>query len=106
MHVNYVSAQTAERRRGKLEDVEKRKEYRKAHGLDTGAADGKGWLGWMGTADPPARDGAIRTGQAAEDVDASPVAHEAAAVEEEGADTFVDFEGKHQPVQKKWFGLW
>ncbi|KXL48107.1 hypothetical protein M433DRAFT_34500, partial [Acidomyces richmondensis BFW] len=34
MHVAYTTAQTAERRRLKTEDVRKRAEYRKAHGLE------------------------------------------------------------------------
>ncbi|KAF2862861.1 hypothetical protein K470DRAFT_168364 [Piedraia hortae CBS 480.64] len=38
MHVRYVSDQTAERRRRKLEDVEKRAAYRKAHGIETGGS--------------------------------------------------------------------
>ncbi len=34
MHEEYESAQTAEKRRRKVEDVAKRDEYRKAHGLE------------------------------------------------------------------------
>ncbi|KAA6415133.1 MAG: hypothetical protein FRX48_01885 [Lasallia pustulata] len=40
LHTAHISAETAERRRRKLEDVRKREEYRKAHGLD----ERQGWV--------------------------------------------------------------
>ena len=41
LHTAHQSAETAERRKRKVEDVEKRAEYRKAHGLE-----GEGLGGW------------------------------------------------------------
>lgn len=113
MHAGYVSAQTAEMRKQKVEDVKKRAEYRKAHGLDekeeglfggwTAKPDGPGEL--LAAAD---REGGVRTD------DASPVAPVqveqqdvgAAVATEAAGETYVDFEGKTQPVKKKWFGIW
>lgn len=40
MHIQHVSRETAERRKQKVDDAQKQKEYRKAHGLDqTGIFD-------------------------------------------------------------------
>lgn len=101
MHIAYTSAQTAERRRQKVDDVQKRSEYRKAHGMDQNDSVLGGWtakteLENMG---PALREGG--TPIAGPDIDASPVAAEAA-----GEQTFVDFEGNPQPVRKKWLGIW
>jgi hypothetical protein len=98
MHVAYTSAKTAERRKEKMDDVQKRSEYRKAHGIEPP----EGVLGgWTAKSDaeltgPALREGGVVT----EPVEASPVTNEV----EDG--TYVDFEGKRQPVKKKWFGVW
>ncbi|KAF2159122.1 hypothetical protein M409DRAFT_71248 [Zasmidium cellare ATCC 36951] len=76
MHVAYVSQQTAEMRKQKVEDVKKRSEYRKAHGIEESEGILGGWTARM--ADEV-------TGQ---------------------GETYIDFEGKQQPAKKKWFGIW
>ncbi|KAK5168330.1 uncharacterized protein LTR77_006899 [Saxophila tyrrhenica] len=109
MHVDYISAQTAERRRQKVEDVRKRGEFRRAHGLEGeegvfGAWTAKGDAEVMG---PGMREGGgggvgggregMARGQGEE------VREEAQA----GQETYVDFEGKLRPVErKKWLGIW
>ena len=116
MHVAYVSAQTAERRRQKVEDVKKRAEYRKAHGQGQNEGVLGGWtarddgeaLGPAlreGGAIADGRDGAVVVGPGFDrkvEMDVARVAEEADAKGEE----FVDFEGKRRPVVKKWFGIW
>jgi len=47
LHTARVSAETAERRKRKVEDVQKRSDYRKAHGLDTE----EGFGGWTAKSD-------------------------------------------------------
>ena len=99
MSVAYNSAQVAERRRLKSEDVAKRAEYRKAHGI--GQEEGV-FGGWTAKAEEQAlvdaageRAGGVGAGKVE---DASPVAPEG---------TYVDFEGKvRQEERKKWFGIW
>lgn len=105
LHVEHVSAETAERRKARVDDAEKRKEYRKAHGIED---QEKKMLGSWATEDPPS----IRQGEdtmVAGDRDigdgASPVARETGS----GQETYVDFEGKLRDARqekKKWFGLW
>ena len=110
MHVEHVSAETQERRRRKVEDVAKRSEFRKAHGLD----QNEGLLGgWTAKPDSEVLGTGVREGTApvpglrrpatAVEVDQSPIAQS----EREGEEgVYVDFEGKPQPVRKKWFGIW
>ncbi|EGP91750.1 uncharacterized protein MYCGRDRAFT_67504 [Zymoseptoria tritici IPO323] len=113
MHVEYVSAQTAERRKNKVDDVQKRSDYRKAHGI----AQGEGIFGgWSAKSDEEKVGPALATDGAVPGVDdASPravaAAREAQAEAEnntgkEGEEVFVDFEGKKQAAPKKWFGIW
>ncbi|KAK3623644.1 hypothetical protein LTR56_021507 [Elasticomyces elasticus] len=100
MHVDYISAQTAERRRQKMDDVQKRSDYRKAHGI--GQEEGV-FGGWTARSDAEVLGPGMREGIAPVDPgkvevqDASPVA---------GEETFIDFEGKAQPAKKKWLGIW
>ncbi|KAK4987138.1 hypothetical protein LTR50_004835 [Elasticomyces elasticus] len=84
MHVSYVSAQTAEKRRRKVEDVQKRAEYRKAHGLDQ-----DGLFGWTAKTNEESIGPALR--------------EEGTVTSEDEA--FKDFEGKRRPV-RKWLGIW
>ncbi|PYH75465.1 hypothetical protein BO82DRAFT_360010 [Aspergillus uvarum CBS 121591] len=85
MHVEHSSQQTREKRRQRVEDAEKRRQYRIAHGLEEA---------------PEAAEGAAAAAAAAEAVDdQSPIAREAA----DG--TYVDWEGQKRPV-KKWLGIW
>jgi len=129
MHVAYVSAQTAERRKQKVDDVQKRSEYRKAHGQE-GQDGSSGGLfgGWTAKDDadtmvPALREGgAVSAGGLASPVGLAHAPHEikesAKQVETAAAHngmnvvgaakdgTYVDFEGNQQPPQKKWFGIW
>lgn len=87
-----------------MDDVQKRSEYRKAHGI----GQEEGVLGgWTAKSDAQLMGPALREGgspeSAVEAMDASPIA--AAEAPPEGM--FVDFEGKLQPLpRKKWFGIW
>ena len=110
MHVDYTSAQTAERRQGKVEDVRKRSEYRKAHGLD----QDEGVLGgWTAKSEAQAMGPALREGgdmlRRTDDKVAKKHGDLQGAPEQQGNrpdETFVDFEGKLQQTRKKWFGIW
>lgn len=112
LHVAYVSAQTAEKRKQKVDDVKKRSDYRKAHGLDQGESFFGGWT---------AKDDDEEKGPALKDGDvqvAAPPSAETTMDLAQGATntpsgqdgeserTYIDFEGKKQPAQKKWFGIW
>ena len=109
MHVSYISAQTAERRRAKMEDVTKRSEYRKVHGI--GQEEGV-FGNWTAKSErevmgPAFREGEGQgVGQAVAVRDASPVAVPATAAGGEAQEGFLDFDGKQQPASKKWFGIW
>ncbi|PGH08508.1 hypothetical protein AJ80_07828 [Polytolypa hystricis UAMH7299] len=83
MHSDHVTLQTAERRKQNMGDVEKRKAYRRAHGLEKEeeAAEGEGQqVGGDGVV-------AVAGGEGA------------AAAE------YADWEGRRKPI-KKWFGIW
>jgi len=124
MHAGYVSAKTAEKRRQNVADVKKRAEYRKAHGLEEKE---KGMFGgWTAKSDEEMLGGGMRESGLPGSVNTdSPVNQEEVARQavvfppqapesaaqapavEPNQETFVDFEGKVQPVeQKKWFGIW
>lgn len=114
MHVVYVSEQTAERRRQKVEDVKKRAEYRKAHGLEGGEEILGGWTARpdgqeMG---PALREGAVeigRSGVFARNPENAMQVAAATAGADDGAspkvNAYLDFEGNEQPTRKKWFGV-
>lgn len=94
MHSAYVTAETQERRRKKVEDVQKRAEYRKAHGLDKD----EGFGGWT------ARDDNEMMGPGLKGVANGAVARgEEEMVNEKGM--YTDFEGRKRPL-KKWLGIW
>lgn len=58
LHEEHESAQTAEKRRRRIEDVQKRNEYRKAHGLPI--ANGiESWTGTGAAAKPAEEEGAV-----------------------------------------------
>ena len=48
LHTQRISEETAERRRKRVEDVQKRKQYRRAHGLDNKMGSGR----WFSKTDP------------------------------------------------------
>jgi hypothetical protein len=113
MHSEHVTAQTAEMRRQKVEDVKRRSEYRKAHGLEDENESRFG--GWTAKSDdevlgptPAMREG----GQLPAEVESSIAMDLAQSTEtnvpvaKNEPNVYVDFEGKTQPAQKKWFGIW
>lgn len=111
MHVAYVSAQTAERRKQKVDDVKKRSDYRKAHGLDQEEGIFGGWTAKTEeeTRGPALKDESMTLAQAGPEpvMDlAQKPAEDAVCQAGEAEETYVDFEGKTQPLQKKWFGIW
>lgn len=61
LHVQYESEQVAEKRRRKLEDAEKRKEFMRAHGVEPGFLTGS-WMEKFGTVEGDR----VREGLAAE----------------------------------------
>ncbi|KAL1646821.1 hypothetical protein SLS58_002956 [Diplodia intermedia] len=96
MHADHVSQETAEKRKRKVEDVDKRAEFRRAHGID---AEDKGLLrGWL--SEPHEKKTEVVDVAVDEAAEESPVAKE---------EQFRDFEGRQQqqrrPV-KKWLGIW
>ena len=116
LNTAHTSAETAERRKRKVDDVQKRAQYRKAHGLDKN----EGWGGWTAKGDDeeasPVKgdgvntssvakvDGAIGKEVGSEQAIASTesIASAEAAVDD---GTYVDWEGRRRRV-KKWFGIW
>ena len=102
-----MSEVTAEKRRQKVEDVRKRSEYRKAHGMDQ---DEGVFGGWTAKSDGEVMGPAIRGGGGL--VPGPETTMELARetvqnVEGKGAEeAYVDFEGNRRPVRKKWFGVW
>ena len=100
MHAEHVSAETAERRKRKVDDIDKRNEFKRAHGIDV-EEGGKGLLGGL------LGDGKNEDGKAAEGVvgavDASPVAPVEEPLEAEKP-AYTDFEGRKRPL-KKWLGI-
>lgn len=97
LHTEHVSAEVAERRRRKIDDVQKRSEYRKAHGLEDSQEGGSAGalFGWTARDKAPKEEGHVD--------DASPVNPLVAGGVR--SDEYVDFDGKRRPV-KKWLGIW
>ncbi|KAI4221265.1 MAG: hypothetical protein L6R36_007027 [Xanthoria steineri] len=93
IHTDHVSAETAERRKKKVDDVQKRSRYRKAHGLE----DEQGLGGWTAKNDADSLGPSIPTGDLPGD-EASPQAPS-------DKPTHADFEGRSRPV-KRWLGIW
>ncbi|KAL4992236.1 hypothetical protein BDW68DRAFT_96292 [Aspergillus falconensis] len=87
MHVQHTSMETREKRMRGVEDAEKRRQFRIAHGLEE-----------------PSEQELAKEGKQGEQVDdQSPIAPEAR--DGAGAGEYVDWEGKRRPV-KKWLGIW
>lgn len=108
MDVARTTAETQERRKRDLEDVQKRNTYRKAHGIAEESSQGMG--GWNVKGDvesgtpPPEPDGAPQGPSNTE----SPVLSDGNAVETSGSSKerpLTDWRGPKKPV-KKWFGIW
>lgn len=89
LHTAHKSAETAERRKRKVDDVQKRSQYRKAHGLD----QEEGFGGWSAK-DSQSPVVAETAGEPILDVESGT-----------GSATYSDWEGKKRPI-KKWLGIW
>ncbi|KAF7718234.1 Uncharacterized protein PECH_002048 [Penicillium ucsense] len=101
MHVQHESMRVREQRHRRVEDAEKRRQYRVAHGLEE-APEAKQKEGEMGVESGDAQSPvAADVAEIAAGEGVGAVAAAAAAAEEE----FVDWEGKKKPV-KKWLGIW
>ena len=96
LHTEYVSAETAERRRHKVEDVRKRAEYRKAHGL--GQEEGV-FGGWSARDDGETLGMGAREGKG--EVQEKVGEKVQQVVEKVGADEYVHFEETRRPVKKR-----
>ena len=87
LHTAHITAETQDRRMRKVEDVQKRSTYRKAHGLDKD----EGFGGWMAKSDEQLLGPGIPLGETQEkQVDVS---------------SKQDVREKRPPV-KKWLGIW
>ena len=110
MHVAHVTAETAERRKQNLDDVQKRAEYREAHAPDRAETERSPLQRWLAPQNAPAtrEGGSLAVAVPPEDEHATntPPTMQTVASEAGAARTYVDFEGKTQLVKKKWFGLW
>ncbi|CAL5868196.1 uncharacterized protein PFLUO_LOCUS2420 [Penicillium psychrofluorescens] len=82
MHVQHESMRVREQRHRRIDDAEKRRQYRVAHGLEEPTEKDR-----EGDADGAAGD------------DQSPIAAEKSSAE------YVDWEGNQKPA-KKWLGIW
>ncbi|KAG9235476.1 hypothetical protein BJ875DRAFT_270574 [Amylocarpus encephaloides] len=89
---DYNTAQTMERRKAKVEDVAKRHEYRKAHGLDKD----EGFGGWTAKSDAEVLGSGIRLGDGSE----AQLAGEGGEGEEQEP-----VRRRKRPV-KMWLGIW
>lgn len=114
LHVAYVSAQTAEKRKQKVDDVRKRSEYRKAHGLDQ---DDGMFGGWTAQGDGENKKPVLVEGGAQLKSSSGPetaVGMAPATTQNENIvgqageseEIYTDFEGKRQTAKKRWFGIW
>lgn len=112
LHTDHISAETAERRRKKVDDVQKRSRYRKAHGLE----DQQGFGGWTAKSDAeslgpalPNRDFSGQIGSPVEDIphpDSAETLPKAAPVAGEGDQSdYVESTRRKRPV-KRWLGIW
>ncbi|KAI4177345.1 MAG: hypothetical protein LQ343_000325 [Gyalolechia ehrenbergii] len=112
LHTDHVSAETAERRKKKIDDVQKRSRYRKAHGLE----NEQGFGGWTAKSDAeslgpalPSQDfpgqveSSLRDRSAPNNAETQPKTAPAAAADDQS--TYVDPAGRKRPV-KKWLGIW
>lgn len=89
LHVAHESEETAKRRQRRIEETQKTKAYRVAHGLEPAEGQGIG-LGKVGAA---------ITGQT------SGGGQELTVAEQGSGTEYVDFEGNKRRY-KKWFGIW
>lgn len=100
--MEHTSAEAAERRRQNTEDVQRRREYRKAHGIENKAETMFG--DWAPTGEVTTANSALREGGSLDPAIVSPTAKDVAHDKDE--EFYVDFEGNRQAIRKKWFGIW
>lgn len=111
--VQYESARVAEIRKRKVEDVEKRAAYRRAHGLEP--ADGKGGLGTWKKREPGPP--LVVTGDSTPIISEAWVEEELRKVEEQAARAVGEAEGamdgqpapdavRRQAEKKHWWQWW
>lgn len=122
METERTSAEAAELRATKIEEVQKRAEYKKAHGLlNADGSDPNSWLPLGGSIisrgekKESAASGLARAEQvggtqgeiAAKEMEADPKAAAVVAAQagETDADMYTDFSGEKKKV-KKWLGIW
>lgn len=82
-----TTAETYEKRKRKVDDVQKRAAYRKAHGLDKDESFG----GWTAKADEQSLGPAIPTGD---------------SVVVDGGEQSTEPVVREKRALKKWFGIW
>ena len=107
MDVARTSAETAERRRRSVEDVQKRSTYRRAHGLEDENAQGLG--GWTARSDEESLGPSLKVDRPI----GGPVGAEVGSSEENSParvtgdpkEAYVKWESTKKPV-KKWLGIW
>lgn len=109
MDVARTSAETAEKRRRSVEDVQKRSTYRRAHCLES--EDSQGLGGWTARSDDetlgpslgfdrPSRKRVMKA------VASEPVERELAATDGGAIEAaYADSGGRKKPM-KKWLGIW
>jgi len=99
--------ETAERRRKKTEDMQKRDRYRKAHGIkDTQDVWGFGRRLEKVKEGKEGTDGDVNAEGTAEGVMSEGMAVEGSRTGDGAGDGgYVDFEGRKKPI-KKWLGIW
>ena len=108
MDVARTTAETQERRKRDLEDVQKRNTYKRAHGLLEENSQGMG--GWKAkgdveTSQPPLGPFGVAMRPSSAEVS---VLGDGSAIETSGSSkerALVDWEGSKRPV-KKWLGIW
>lgn len=122
METERTSAEAAELRAAKIEEVQKRAEYKRAHGLlNADGSDPRSWLPLGGSIIPrgeekeSAASGLTKAGEvggtqgeiAARELEADPKAAAVVAAQagEADADVYTDFNGEKKKV-KKWLGIW
>ncbi|KAL8694389.1 MAG: hypothetical protein Q9218_000955 [Villophora microphyllina] len=113
LHTDHISAETAERRKNKVDDVQKRSRYRKAHGLEKE----QGFGGWTAKTDAELLGPAIPTGDVSPGQQNTQAIREASPINPEQVETpaltqterdpshLINVPEKKPPV-KRWFGIW
>ncbi|KAI1954929.1 hypothetical protein LOZ12_000809 [Ophidiomyces ophidiicola] len=79
MHSDHITLQTVEKRKRNVDDVQKRREFRIAHGMEEG--------------EPVSGEGTVEAKQGGNDVG------------DEKQDMYMSWDGEKKPV-KKWLGIW